>query len=52
MFRFANSYLLYLLLLVPVLVALYGVASMRRRHLLKKFGNLDIIRNLMPAYSA
>ena len=52
MFRFANSYLLYLLLLVPVLVALYGVASMRRRHLLKKFGNIDIIRTLMPAYSA
>ena len=51
MFRFANSYLLYLLLLVPVFVALYGVASMRRRHLLKKFGNLDIIRTLMPAYS-
>ena len=51
MFRFANSYLLYLLLIVPLLVVLYGVVAIRRRHLLKKFGNLEIIRTLMPAYS-
>ena len=51
MFRFANAEYLYLLILIPVLVALLGVASLRRRHLLRRFGNLEIIKTLIPDFS-
>ena len=51
MFRFANAEYLYLLILIPVLVALLGVASLRRRHLLQRFGNLEIIKTLIPDFS-
>ena len=51
MFRFANAEYLYLLILIPVLVALLGVASLRRRHLLQRFGNLEIVKTLIPDFS-
>ena len=51
MFRFANAEYLYLLLLIPLLVAVLGVASVRRRRLLERFGNMEIIRTLMPDFS-
>ena len=51
MFRFANAEYLYLLILIPLLVALLGVASLRRRHLLRRFGNLEIIKTLIPDFS-
>ena len=51
MFRFANAEYLYLLILIPVLVALLGVASLRRRHLLRRFGNIEIIKTLIPDFS-
>ena len=51
MFRFANAEYLYLLILIPLLVALLGVASLRRRHLLQRFGNIEIIKTLIPDFS-
>ena len=51
MFRFANAEYLYLLLLIPLLMAVLGIASVRRRHLLERFGNMDIIRTLIPDFS-
>ena len=51
MFRFANIEFLYLLLLIPLLVAIYALASHRRRRLVERFGNLEIMRTLMPDFS-
>ena len=51
MFRFANAEYLYLLLLIPLLVAVLGIASVRRRRLLERFGNMEIIRTLIPDFS-
>lgn len=51
MFRFANSEYLYLLLLIPVLAIIYALVARRRRHLLTKFGNLELLQGLMPDFS-
>ena len=51
MFRFANIEFLYLLLLVPLLMAVYGLASRRRHKLVERFGNYEILRGLMPDFS-
>ena len=51
MFRFANSEYLYLLLLIPVLAIIYALVACRRRHLLAKFGNLELLQGLMPDFS-
>ncbi|MBR5484304.1 MAG: VWA domain-containing protein [Alistipes sp.] len=51
MFRFANSEYLYLLLLMPLLVLFYALVVRRRRHLLAKFGNLELLKGLMPDFS-
>lgn len=51
MFRFANVELLYLLILVPVLVIVYLLAVGRRRRLVARFGNSELLRELMPDFS-
>lgn len=51
MFRFANIEFLYLLLLIPLLVAIYALASHRRRRLVARFGNAELMRSLMPDFS-
>lgn len=48
---FAYPYILYLLLGVPLYVLLYFWARRKRREKLAKFGNPDILRELMPEYS-
>lgn len=48
MISFANPALLYLLLLVPLLAALHLVAARRRHKALTRFGNLNVLRPLMP----
>ena len=52
MFRFANVELLYLLLLIPLLVAVYALAAYRRRRLVARFGNMELMRQLMPDFSS
>ena len=51
MFRFAHIELLYLLALIPVLAILFALVMRHRRKLLARFGNLELLKELMPAYS-
>jgi Ca-activated chloride channel family protein len=49
MLRFAHTEALYALLLVPVLVLLFWWAMRARRRSLARFGNPELLRQLMPA---
>ncbi|MBN2862745.1 MAG: VWA domain-containing protein [Bacteroidales bacterium] len=51
LFRFANPDLLYLLLLLPVMIALWILNGIRKRHALKKLGDPGLVRRLMPELS-
>ncbi len=51
-FRFANPHLLWLLLAVLLLVALFLVARMLRGKALKRFGNIALLRSLTFGVSA
>jgi Ca-activated chloride channel family protein len=51
MFRFAYPAALWLLILIPLVVVLYGVAAVRRRRRLARFGESATLRALMPDYS-
>lgn len=48
MFRFANSEYLWALLVIPVLTLFFVWSRIKRRQLLRKFGNEDTISQLMP----
>ncbi len=51
MIFFAQSEYLLLLLLVPVFPVLYGLAMYLRKRRLKKFGDENLVAELMPSYS-
>lgn len=51
MFRFANGFMLYLLILVPVLAGVHALAARRRSRLVARFGNPELMRSLMPDFS-
>lgn len=51
MFRFAHPTYLYLLLLIPVLIAIYIVVRWRMRRQLRKFGDVNLMAHLMPDVS-
>lgn len=51
MFRFANPQYLWLLTLLPVLIALFAFAARNRRKRLARFGCMDTLRELMPEVS-
>jgi Ca-activated chloride channel family protein len=51
MFRFEEPAYLYLLILLPVLAALYIYSNYRRRAALRKFGDPSLIAQLMPDVS-
>ena len=51
MFRFAHIELLYLLALVPVFVLLFALMMRRRRKLMERFGNVELVKELIPSYS-
>lgn len=51
MFRFANPDYLFLLVILPVLIAFYIYALIRKRKALKKIGNPEILAMLMPDVS-
>jgi Ca-activated chloride channel family protein len=51
MFRFANPDYLYLLLVLPVLILLYIYAIVRKKKALKKYGNPELLAELMPEVS-
>ena len=51
MFRFAHIELLYLLALVPVFALLFALMMRRRRKLMQRFGNVELVKELIPSYS-
>lgn len=51
MFRFEDPIFLYLLLLIPVLAVIHYLMMRHRRHLLRKFGDPVLMRDLMPDFS-
>lgn len=51
-FRFENPELLYLLLLIPAIILLFGYARRAQKKALTKFGDYNIVNRLMPNFSA
>jgi Ca-activated chloride channel family protein len=51
MFRFANPDYLYLLLVLPLLIVFYIYAIARKKKALKKYGNPELLAELMPEVS-
>ena len=51
MFRFAHIELLYLLALIPVLAIIFALMMRRRRLLMERFGNLELLKEFIPSYS-
>ena len=51
MFRFAHIELLYLLAIIPLLAIVFALVMRHRRKLLERFGNIELLKELMPAYS-
>ncbi|MBO5849904.1 MAG: VWA domain-containing protein [Paludibacteraceae bacterium] len=51
MFRFANPEYLYLLLLIPLLIGLFVYSTYRQRKRLEMFGDLELLKDLMPNVS-
>jgi Ca-activated chloride channel family protein len=48
MFRFEHSHFLYLLLLLPVLTAIFYYYMSRKKKALKRFGKMSLLKSLMP----
>ncbi len=51
MFRFAHPDFLYLLFLLPALVAFYVYAMIVKKKAIKKYGNPTLLAELMPEVS-
>ena len=51
MFRFGHPEYLYLLLLIPALIFLFGLSQYYKKRALNKFGDLGVIEQLMPFVS-
>jgi Ca-activated chloride channel homolog len=52
LFRFANTEYLYLLLLLPVILLLWILNQYRKKRALRKLGDSDLVKKLMPDVSA
>lgn len=51
LFRFENPDYLYFLLLLPVLILLFVINTIRRRKVIRKLGNIKMVNTLMPEMS-
>jgi len=51
MFQFANPYFFYLLLIIPILIAIYIFVFFRQKKKFNEFGNIDTLKQLMPNVS-
>lgn len=51
MFRFADPTYLYLLIILPFIVAFYLYSNFKRRKAIKKFGDPELMAQLMPDVS-
>jgi Ca-activated chloride channel family protein len=52
MFRFANPEYLYLLFVLPVLVVFYVYSIIRKKKAIRKYGNPELLSELMPEVSS
>mgnify|MGYP003181418493 FL=1 len=52
MFRFENSAFLYLLIIIPVIIVMRLLEMRKRKLKLKKFGDLSLLKQLMPDVSS
>ncbi|SDB98136.1 VWA domain-containing protein [Williamwhitmania taraxaci] len=52
MFRFANPDFLYLLIALPLLMAIYYLAYRIRKRAIRKFGDFEVLKELMPEASS
>ncbi len=50
MLYFASPAYLWLLFLVPVIPVVYGILRALRRHRIRKFGDEELVRQLMPSW--
>lgn len=51
MFRFGEPLYLYLLIVVPILAVFYFYSNYRRRRRLKEYGDMELLKQLMPEVS-
>ena len=51
MFRFAHPELLYLLIVIPLLIAFYVVMVNKKKKAIAEFGNPELLKPLMPLLS-
>jgi Ca-activated chloride channel family protein len=51
MFRFAEPTYLYLLLVLPILIALYFYSNRQRKQRIEKYGDAQLLAHLMPSTS-
>jgi len=51
MFRFGNPEYLYLLILIPILMLIFGLGQYYKKLALRKFGEMSVIEQLMPYIS-
>lgn len=52
MFRLENGYVLYVLLLIPILIGLYVYVQYRYRKIIQKYGEKSLIKMLTPSSSS
>lgn len=52
MFRFENPAFLYLLIIIPVIIVIRFLEMRKRKLKLKKFGDLSLLKQLMPDVSS
>jgi Ca-activated chloride channel family protein len=51
LFRFANIEYLYLLLFLPLIILIWILNEYRKRRTLRRFGNVDLVKKLIPELS-
>lgn len=51
MFRFANPELLYMLLVIPILIAMHIISNISRNRRLRRYGDVALLELLMPEKS-
>ena len=51
MFRFSHPEYLYFLFLIPIIIGLFWFATILQKRAINRFGNLDILKQLMPGMS-
>lgn len=52
MFRFAHIWVLYLLVLIPVLILFFSIMRREKRKAMERFGDMNLIAPLMPLRSS